>query len=263
MKVGFIGAGNMGGAIAKAVLGVLSGSDVLVCDTDESKASAVGGTVADAHRIASECDYIVTAVKPQVLRSALSEIKDELSARSQKPVIVTPAAGIKIADVDEMAGGGFPIIRIMPNTPVSVGLGMIQYVCNADVTQSMLDGFIGFMSKAGMLDRTDEGKIDAASAVSGCGPAFMYMFAEALADAGVECGLPRDKAIIYALQMIRGSSELALRSGKPLSVLKDEVCSPGGTTIRGVHALEKGGMRGAVMDAVKAAFEYNAQLGKK
>jgi len=143
--------------------------------------------------------------------------------------------------------------------PASVGEGMILYDVNDLVTNQMTTEFLEIMSNAGKLDNLPEHLIDAGSAVSGCGPAFAFMFAEALADAGVECGLPRDKAILYAAQMLKGSAELLLRECNP-GALKDKVCSPGGTTIAGVHALENAAFRAAAMNAVTSAYKRTLEL---
>ena len=153
-----------------------------------------------------------------------------------------------------------PIIRIMPNTPVAVGEGMILYDANEWVTSEMLDAFSHALSKAGRLDRLPEGSIDAASALSGCGPAFVYLFSESLADGAVECGLSREKANLYAAQTLYGAAKLLLESGKHPGELKDAVCSPGGTTIAGVHALEEGSFRAATMSAVNAAYQKTLKL---
>ena len=132
---------------------------------------------------------------------------------------------------------------------------------NANVTAQELADFEAMMEHSGVVDRIDEKLIDAASAVSGCGPAYAYMFIEALADGGVKCGLPRAKAIRYAAQMLLGSAEMVLQSGKHPELLKDEVCSPGGSTIAGVAALEEHGFRSACIDAVDAAYEKTKKLG--
>jgi len=139
---------------------------------------------------------------------------------------------------------------------------MIQY-CLLDVTRAQEDTFLDAMSLCGRLDQLAEDLIDAASAVSGCGPAYACMFMEALADGGVACGLPRAKAMEYAAQMLLGSAEMALQSGQHPGELKDAVCSPKGSTIQGVRALEANGFRSAVLEAVIAAFEKNREMGKR
>ena len=173
------------------------------------------------------------------------------------------AAGMTIARIQELAGGAYPTIRIMPNTPASVGAGMILYAASATVSAEDKTAFLQNMAAAGVLDELSEGLIDAGCAISGCGPAFVDLFLEALADGGVECGLPRDKALLYAAQMVLGSARLALESGTHPAVLKDRVCSPGGSTIVGVHTLESGAFRSTVMNAVSAAYAKTVDLGKK
>jgi pyrroline-5-carboxylate reductase len=153
-----------------------------------------------------------------------------------------------------MAGGEYPIIRIMPNTPCMVGEGMTQY-CTVGVSEDALSDFLAAMAPAGRFDAVEERLMDAAGCVSGCGPAFAYLFIEALADGGVACGLPRAQAVEYAAQMMAGAARMVLESGEHPGLLKDRVCSPGGTTIQGVRALEANGFRSACMEAVIAAYD--------
>ena len=148
---------------------------------------------------------------------------------------------------------------MMPNTPAAIGAGVVQY-CGRGVTVEELDDFAALIAPAGLVDSVPESLIDAASAVSGCGPAFAYLFMEALADGGVACGLPRDKAVSYAAQMLEGAARMVLENGKHPGALKDAVCSPGGTTIQGVRILEERGFRAAAMDAVIAAYEKTLKL---
>ena len=192
----------------------------------------------------------------------LTELAPVLAARQDRFVLVTIAAGLTMAQISAMAGGTYPVIRIMPNTPCAVGEGMVLYDANALVTGAELAAFTGGMAGAGILDRLEERLIDAGSAVAGCGPAFSCLFMEALADGGVACGLPRAKALLYAAQMLKGSAALQMASGQHPGAMKDAVCSPGGTTIAGVRALEEHGFRGGVMDAVIAAVERTKELGK-
>lgn len=263
-KFGFIGTGNMGSALARAVRKSVDGSDIMLADSSAAKAYSLaeelGCRAADNKAVAAEAQYIFLGVKPQMMSKMLSEIAPVLAARSDRFVLVTMAAGLKIAQYTEMLGTKYPIIRIMPNTPVSIGEGVILYSVNDDVFMDEISEFSAALSKAGMVDLIDEGLIDAASALSGCGPAFVYIFAEAMADAAVECGLPRAKAIEYAARTISGAGKLITVSGRHPAELKDAVCSPGGTTIAGVHALENDGFRAAAMDAVKAAFDKTKKL---
>ena len=149
----------------------------------------------------------------------------------------------------------------MPNTPAEVGRGMILYTANTRGSGS-IPVFLRAMEAAGRLDAIEERLIDAASAISGCGPAFVYMFIEAMADGGVMSGLPRDKAMLYAAETLIGAAEVVKQTGRHPGALKDAVCSPGGSTIEGVKALEDGKMRGTVSGAVVAAYEKTLKLGK-
>ncbi len=263
-KFGFIGCGNMGGALIDAASKVLLSEQILLCDAFKTKAEELaakyGAKTLDAKRIAEECDYIFLGVKPQGFEALFEEIRPVLKQRADSFVLVSMAAGIEISAIERLADCDTAVIRIMPNTPAAVGEGMILYTANNKTTPKQLEGFKEVLSNAGVLDELSEDKIDAASALSGCGPAFVYMFAEALADGAVECGLPRDKAMLYAAQTLLGAAKLLMESGKHPGQLKDAVCSPGGTTIAGVHALENGGFRASAMNAVKAAYDKTLRL---
>ena len=268
---GFIGCGNMGGALARAVRRALPGAKLLLCNRTREKARALcvelGGDASErnSRNVAEESDFIFLGVKPQMMAEVLAHIHDALAARRSPCVLVTMAAGLSIQTIREMAGVDLPVIRIMPNTPVSVGQGMVMY-CWEGFTgpeDARLSTFRESMSRAGRLDEVEERLIDAGSAVAGCGPAFAAMFLEALADGGVACGLPRAKAQLYAAQMLLGTAALALETGAHPGALKDAVCSPGGTTIQGVRELEAGGFRSAVFEAVVAAYEKTLELAGK
>ena len=260
MKYGFIGCGNMGGALAKALS--KQTKDILLSDQPE-KAAALAQTLGCTHGTNSEvvaCDRVFLGVKPQMMADVLKPLQSDLA--KHKPLLISMAAGLAIEKIEEMAGTRLPIIRIMPNTPVSVGKGVILYCCNDLVDDATLADFLNDMQHAGILDPLDEKLIDAACAVSGCGPAFVYMFIEAIADGAVACGLPRDKALTYAAATLSGAAEMALVTKQPPQTLKDAVCSPGGSTIAGVRALEERGFRGTVIDAIIAAYKRNVELGK-
>ena len=225
-------------------------------------AAELGCAVAQDNRAAAaQAEYIVLCVKPQMMEELLAPLRFTLAERPSRFVLCSMAAGLSIARIQEMAGSDCPVIRIMPNTPASVGAGMIQY-CTSNVTAEEEAEFLKLMAPAGRLDAVPEGLIDAASCVSGCGPAWVYQFIEALADGGVACGLPRAKAQEYAAQMVLGSAKLVLESGQHPGALKDAVCSPGGSTIQGVRVLEEKGLRGAVMDAVIASYNKTKEMGK-
>ena len=262
-ELGFIGCGNMGGALVTAAAKKLDGKSIAVCDFDKAKTdkfhNELGVCVTDGKDIAQNAKFVVLAVKPQVMQSAIADFADVLKARKDV-VVVTMAAGLSIAAIRSFIGEDLPTVRIMPNTPVMMGMGMILYAL-ADVDSEAESRFLADFEMAGVFDKLAESDIDAASALSGCGPAFVYAFAEALADGAVECGVPRDKAALYAAQTLKGAAEMLLTFGHP-GDLKDAVCSPGGTTIAGIHAIESGSFRGATMDAVMAAYKRTLELKK-
>ena len=261
--VGFIGCGNMGSALARAVRSGAPETELYFANRSPAKADALvqalGGERVDNETIARRCSLIFLGVKPQMMEGVLSALAPVLAERKDRFVLVTMAAGLTMERVRQMAGGAWPVVRIMPNTPAAVGAGVVQ-LCAADVTDQEKEEIMDLLAPAGLVDELPEGLIDAASAVSGCGPAFAYLFVEGLADGAVACGLPRDKAVRYAAQMLQGAARLVLESGTHSGALKDAVCSPGGTTIQGVRALEARGFRGAAMEAVIAAYEKTREL---
>ena len=266
MTIGFIGTGNMGGALAVSAAKVLSGSQIYLANRTPAKAQALaqrlGAQAVDNDSVAVECDYIFLGVKPQMMAELLDSLRLLLAARKTPCVLVSMAAGLTIEAIRAMAGLDLPVIRIMPNVACSVGQGLTLYACSADVTAAQKQEFLRILSASGRLEELEERLIDAGSAVAGCGGAFACLFMEALADGGVTCGLPRDKAMRYAQQMLLGAAALALESGDHPGVIKDSICSPGGTTIAGVRALEQGGFRSAAMEAVIAAYERTLELKK-
>lgn len=261
MKYGFIGCGNMGGALARAV--ARTTKDIMVSDFDAQKAeqfaAEIGVTAADNATIARECDRIFLGVKPQVMEQMLSGIKDILAIKN--PVLISMAAGLKICKIKEFTGAKPPVIRIMPNTPVSVGHGMVLY-CADGVAQDVIDYFVNDMRFSGKLDRIDESLMDAGCSVSGCGPAFMYLFADAVASGGEACGLSRQQAIEYAAATMAGAAEMLLTNGKSPEALINAVCSKGGSTIEGVNVLRNSDFEKIVVDCIKAAYKRNQELGK-
>ena len=257
MKYGFIGCGNMGGAIAKAIS--TGCSDLAVTDRS-GKAKTLGLPYTSAAEITANADRIFLAVKPQMMAGVLENLKPIL--QEKKPLLITMAAGLTMEKIDAMAGGGFPVIRIMPNTPTAISMGVIQYCANSLVTEDVLADWLSDMEACGLLDPLDEKLIDAASALSGSGPAYMYVFLEALADGAVACGIPRQKAYEYAAMTMAGSARMYLQTKQHPGALKDAVCSPGGSTIAGIKALEDGGFRAAAMNCVIATCNRNKELGK-
>lgn len=265
LNIGFLGCGSMGGAIARAVCKTADPKTVFLANRTPQKAEALaaelGCCTATNAQVASRCGLIFLGVKPQMMAELLESLRFTLAERGDRFILCSMAAGLSIDRIQEMAGEDYPVIRIMPNTPAAVGEGMIPY-CTSNVTAEEEEAFCRLMAGAGRLDALPEALIDAASAVSGCGPAWVYQFIEALADGGVACGLPRAKAQEYAAQTLLGSAKLVLESGQHPGALKDAVCSPGGSTIQGVRVLEEHGLRGAVMDAVCAAYGKTKEMGK-
>ena len=265
MKIGFIGTGNMGGALARAA--AKSGeAELLLANRTPEKAralaDAIGAAVCDNTAAAGEADHLFLGVKPQMMAGMLAGIAPVLKARAEKPVLISMAAGLTIESIRAMAGGAYPVIRIMPNMPAAVGEGVIFYACSENCKKADVEAFLSYMAPAGKLFALEEKLQDAGSAVAGCGPAFAAMFLEAMADGGVACGLPRAAAVQYAAQMMLGTAKMVLETNEHPGSLKDRVCSPGGSTIQGVRTLEERGMRAAVFDAVIAAYEKNADLKK-
>ena len=262
---GFIGCGNMGGALACAARKAVPGQDILLSNRTPEKALALADRLqaraVDNHEAARRSDYLFLGVKPQMMAGMLSDIAPVLAAREAPCVLVTMAAGLSMAAVRRMAGVDFPMIRVMPNTPAAIGEGVLL-CCSDGATDEQLETFKSAMAGAGLLDFIDEHLIDAGSVVAGCGPAFAAMLIEALADGGVALGLPRAKAMAYVAQMMKGTAELALQTGQHPGQMKDAVCSPAGSTIQGVRALERGGFRSAAFEAVMAAYEKTLEMGK-
>jgi pyrroline-5-carboxylate reductase len=267
-----IGSGNMGTALMKGAAKAAGGGHIGFCDIDTAKAEAaakqLGATVyRSAAEAAKKGDYIFLAVKPQVLEIVLAEIAPALADRiagGRPPVLVSMAAGWSIGKIQAAAGGpaiSLPVVRIMPNTPALMSRGMIALAASPEAAAEKIDELEKILGAAGQVDRVEEKYLDAVTGLSGSGPAYVYLFIEALADGGVRAGLPRDKALRYAAQTVLGAAAMVQETGKHPGELKDMVTSPSGTTIAGVAALENGAFRGTVMNAVEAAWKRSMELG--
>ncbi len=267
MKIAFIGTGNMGGALARAAAKVEENELFLVNrhpEKAERLREEIGGEVTTHEAAISAADTVFFGVKPNMLPELCSSVRRMMGEKAggeneaENPLtflLVSMVAGARIADIQGQLGAAYPVIRIMPNTPVSVGEGMILYTCSPEVTEEQKNGFLNSMRYAGRFQAVDERLMEAGMAVSGCGPAYVDLFVEALADAGVAGGLPRQTAMLLAAQTVLGSAKLILESGRHPGELKDAVCSPGGTTIQGVRKLEEKGFRSAVIEAALAAMQ--------
>lgn len=262
---GFIGTGNMGSALAKAAARTLDPISIILSNRTMEKAKVLAEELncryASTEFIARTSSYIFLGVKPQMMGELLKEIAPILAARSGRFVLVSMAAGLTMADIRAMAGSDYPVIRIMPNTPVAVGEGVILYN-TVDVTEEELEYFCHGLSAAGTFDLLEEDLFDAGTAVAGCGPAFADLFVEALTAGGVANGLPKEKAQAYALRMMLGAARLALETGKDPAELRKAVCSPGGATLAGIDAMEKQGFSAAAEAAIPAAIRRSKELRK-
>jgi pyrroline-5-carboxylate reductase len=269
ITIACIGSGNMGNALMKGAAGLTGGKQIGFADAEKPKAQAaaksLGGTVYASNTEAAEKgDYIFLAVKPQTLREVLVEIAPAIQKRMNgrdAPVLVSMAPGWTISSIQALTGPRTPLARIMPNTPALISAGVIVMALSREVPPKKAAELEKILGAAGTVDRMDEKYLDAVTGLSGSGPAFVYLFIEALADGGVRAGLPRDKSLRFALQTVLGAAAMVQQTGKHPGELKDMVASPGGSAIAGLAALEKGAFRGAVMEAVYEAYKRSCELG--
>ena len=253
----------MGGALASAI--AKTECELYLSDKDTAKAEALatrlGAAVLDTVALAEKCDMVLIGCKPQGLSALAGELRPAVE-KNAEVVLVSMCAGVSLARLRALFGEKTKIIRIMPNTPAAVGEGMLLYVSNALCAEEDLSLFRGALAPAGRMFLIVEEKIDAASAVSGCGPAFAYMFAQGLAEGGVLCGLSYEDALSFAAQTMMGAGKMLLEGMGHPDALKDAVCSPGGSTIEGVRVLENSAFRGALLEAVSSSYERTKELGK-
>ena len=261
---GFIGCGNMGSALCRAVSKKYKISDIAIFDRHPEKLNAlkdIATVCSSIEEVASNSKYLFLGVKPQGYENTFNQIKDALKNNS-KVIIVSMAAGVSIAGVTAYSGGDYPVIRIMPNTPCQIGEGIIIYTCNERVAKCDKEQFVTALSGAGIVDEISEDKIDIASCLSGCGPAFVYMYIDALKQVAVKLGLSEEKANLYAIKTVEGSAKTSYETGKPLNELIKAVCSPGGTTIEGVKSFEENDLYGTVEKAITASYKRTLELKK-
>lgn len=258
--IGIIGTGHMGASLARRL--VLN-SDVKLYLSNRTKEKAINlskelNCVCCDNFKAAKCDYVLIGVKPQQGFELLESIKNELNKNT---VIVSMMAGITTSSIKEYVSN--PVIRIMPNTPVLVGEGMTFYCYTSDVDKKVLDEFINLMNPTGKLLFIEESKFDIATVISGSGPAYIDAFIDYLASSGMLYGLTKEEAITLTTQMVLGSAKLIMETGKDPVILKNEVCSPGGSTIEGVKYLDKGDFELIIKECVTASYLKNKELGKK
>ena len=266
-KVGFIGAGNMAKAIIGGVIkaDLFNVNNIMASAKSPETLAAVAReygicTTTDNEEVAKNSDIIFLCVKPKHFPEVIAGIKDVVS---ENTLIISIAAGLTLDTLAELFGKDCKLVRVMPNTPAMVGTGMAAITPNANVTakeSEIVEEIFGSLGRARVVK---ESEMDAVTSVSGSSPAFVYMFIEALADGAVAAGMQRKDAYEFAAQTVMGSAKMVLKTGKHPGELKDQVCSPGGTTIEGVAALEAAGFRSAVIEAVRAAAEKSKEMGKK
>lgn len=266
LRIGFIGAGQMATALARGFLqaGVAAPERLVACDVSPDAAtkfaSQTGGTiVSGAAAVLAESRLVFLATKPQHIAAVLAELKPIVT---KDHLLVSIAAGVSIAKLAQGLGQFNRLIRVMPNTPALIGAGASAFSRGDGATPA--DGTLlsSLLSTVGLALEVPEKLLDAVTGLSGSGPAYVYQFIEGLSDGGVRMGLPRDVATRLAAQTVLGAAQMVLSTGQHTGTLKDAVTSPGGTTIAGLHALEQGGMRGLLMDAVQAATERSRELGE-
>jgi pyrroline-5-carboxylate reductase len=264
-QVGFLGAGKMATALARGWLaaGLVRPDRMLASDPLPQARQAftreTGLQALDNNReVVSGSDLLVLAVKPQTMTDLLAEIAADLGPRH---LVVSIAAGIPLRQLAQGLGPDRRLIRVMPNTPCLVGASASGYAPGDAATAEDAALVERLLNAVGRAFRLPESLLDAVTGLSGSGPAFVYVMIEALSDGGVRVGLPRDVATVLAAQTVFGAAKMLLETGAHPGVLKDMVTSPGGTTIAGLHALERGGLRAALMDAVQAATLRSAELG--
>lgn len=266
LSIGCIGCGKMGSAIMSGVLNNPAVDKVIVTDKHHetartfAQAHAQKVLAAQSNTEAAEADVIFIAVKPAYVKEVLHEVCNKLT---DEKIIISMAAGVTLAQLHEYIGleRNPAIIRIMPNLPALIGESMTG-VCSRNVPQESVALALDLLNSCGKAEEVPESLMDGVTAISGSGPAYVFMFIEALADAAVRFGIPRKQAYIYAAQTVKGSAQMVLQTGTSPAVLKDDVCSPAGTTIEGVAALEKAGLRDAVIQGAVAAYNKSAAMSK-
>jgi pyrroline-5-carboxylate reductase len=266
LTIGFLGSGKMATALAKGIIsaGLVKAADIRASDPSADARNAfaeeTGAPATELNLDVVEfARVLILAVKPANVAPLLEEIRPEVAPGH---LLISIAAGVPIAKLEDALDEGVRVVRVMPNTPALVGASASAYALGKAATTA--DGALTekLLSAVGLVFQLKESLLDAVTGLSGSGPAYVYMMIEALSDGGVASGLPRDVATKLAAQTVFGSAKMVLETGEHPAKLKDMVTSPGGTTIEGLHELEKGKLRGVVMSAVRAATEKSRKLGQ-
>ena len=266
-RLTFIGGGNMAEALLRGILASkrLAPEEIIASDVREDRLAYLRrtygiGTSASNAEAAAQSETVLLAVKPQVMAGALDDLRRVVTERQ---LVISITAGISTATIAEAFLRPVRIVRVMPNTPALVLEGMTALARGNLATLEDLATTRGLFEAVGKVVVVDEALMDAVTGLSGSGPAYVFLMIEALSDAGVKTGLPRDVAALLAAQTVRGAAKMVLETGKHPGELKDMVTSPGGTTIVGLHALEQGAVRAAPINAVEAATRRSQELGRR
>jgi pyrroline-5-carboxylate reductase len=265
-KIGFIGGGNMGEALIKGLIkGAFPAANIMVAEPVETRRSLLTErygvvTKAEGAEVVEACDLIVLAIKPQVVPKVMPQLA---GAFSDAKLLVSIAAGQTSEALEGYLPGSPRVVRVMPNTPALVGAGATALCAGRHATPDDLAMARHLFEAVGTVRVVDESQMDAVTGLSGSGPAYVYTVIEAMAAGGILQGLPQDTALALATQTVLGAARLVQETGEHPAVLRDKVCSPGGTTIAGVKELEEHGLRAALMKAVSKAAKRSAELGKK
>lgn len=264
MKIGFIGAGNMASAIIRGLVGSgVRGGDLLVYDVDTAKQVSLFEECGicmcgAADEVIHGSEAVVLAVKPQVFPTLLPQMASALQESS--PLVISIAAGKTIASIEEWIGGEIPVVRVMPNINAKVSESMSAFCCNVFVTAEDRELVTRIFDAVGETVELAESQFSAYAALAGCSPAYSLLYMDAMAEAGVKYGIPKALSLKIVAQAVLGTARLLQESGEHPRVLVDQVCSPGGTTIEGVIALQKNGFENAVLEAVRASYEKDQSL---
>jgi len=265
-KIGVIGAGKIGSAIARGVIraGLANKENVMASDVSDALRQSIAQELGikatpDNGELCDFADIVILAVKPQIVDPVAKEIAKKLD---KAKLLVSVAAGVPLSRIEGNLARGARVVRVMPNIPCVVGAGAAGFAGGSHATAADLEQVGAILNSFGIGLQVEEKYLDAVTGLSGSGPAYVFLFMEALADGGVQVGLPRDVALKLAMQTVYGAARMALESNKHLGELKDEVTSPGGTTIAGLYAMEQKGFRGTVIDAVVNATKRSQELGK-
>lgn len=266
MKIGFIGCGNMASAMIKGIVksNLICSENIIASDPNETKLNNMKNEMnisigEDNIEVAKNSNILFLSIKPNKYKDIINEIKGSVDGNT---IIITIAAGIALKDTEEYFGKSMKIVRVMPNTPALVGEGMSALSPNDRVSKEELEQVISIFECFSKVEVIEEIHMDTVTALTGSSPAYVYMFIEALADGAVLKGLQRDKAYKMAAQAVYGSAKMVMETGKHPGALKDDVCSPGGTTIEAVYSLEKNGLRGAVIEAMEKCIDKAKNMNK-